>query len=909
MTYFQSAAITAVLLFAISLASPTISAQTQPSSPCRTHVLDHEIFFRVDDSQIEFIIRVKDLQGTLLYDSWTDTEVWGDVNVIRHDDDILGDCDWYAGFESKPWTPAFNRYTTLVIEFLGYPEKTANPSMPASYVAKYTVGGRSLDGSNNFFCPNCSESLGYQDFYFAYTDGQLKATVTNLVDRGGGPDLFIEDFLGSIYIAPYDLRPICEDVLITCGEYNIADVTAQVVTRQTGSNLAFSPYGDVVLLHDRTFPIYGGIRTWNWSDASGYTLQFPDGKRLIARGDFIAEGATFTEADAGQGWGGIAVYSGGTLDLDAVTITDAEVGIEVHSAGNHFNDVLLDGNGVGLLAGPHCAYGGLCIEERSAFSMASSCVTNSEADPLDPDTGYGIWALAADAAIATTTVEDNDGHGLFLGDADVAVNDFLLTTNGGSRDQDGARVSSGGDLTLASYFTGGVDERLSFLPGANAVTDNDRHQIAIQLGGYGTVGLVCGIKTCPAESEVSGTFGAGSLAPKLIWNAPPDVSIPAWNTYWATTPSDPPDDAFLQPSLVDDYNALSSAPGSGVGHPDGCASAGVAEPFGGEGPGGLRASAPGGTSSARELPGSGLRLDPEDAAWLRGRIAAMRAALAANPEADSAAALLGRLYGLQRLDRRDELGERPATTGLLTSLRERLLEAQSLSPALRRTAEAALVASVHDALRSGEVQATRALLDSYGERVEGEETQRTLALAAVSADARTGELASALSRLYALLAELGPEEPLAADLEATAALYERWLAERGETAPARGAHYVAGGASVDAAPDLAAAAAQAPGAAVAGLTVYPAYPNPFNPSTVVPFEVGAAAHVEIAVFDLLGRRVALLAEGRYEAGRYEARFDASALPSGMYLLRSRIEPEPGAASGAVLHTQRLLLTK
>jgi|GEM_PF-5880942 len=62
-------------------------------------------------------------------------------------------------------------------------------------------------------------------------------------------------------------------------------------------------------------------------------------------------------------------------------------------------------------------------------------------------------------------------------------------------------------------------------------------------------------------------------------------------------------------------------------------------------------------------------------------------------------------------------------------------------------------------------------------------------------------------------------------------------------------------------------------------------PNPFNPATSVIFALPQAASVRLEVYDLRGRRVALLADGRHEAGRYAVTFDGSALASGMYFAR------------------------
>ena len=63
------------------------------------------------------------------------------------------------------------------------------------------------------------------------------------------------------------------------------------------------------------------------------------------------------------------------------------------------------------------------------------------------------------------------------------------------------------------------------------------------------------------------------------------------------------------------------------------------------------------------------------------------------------------------------------------------------------------------------------------------------------------------------------------------------------------------------------------------------YPNPFNPQTTIAFSMPEAAAVRLSVYDLLGRRVALLVDGNLSAGKHEVRFDATNLPSGQYLYR------------------------
>jgi hypothetical protein len=60
------------------------------------------------------------------------------------------------------------------------------------------------------------------------------------------------------------------------------------------------------------------------------------------------------------------------------------------------------------------------------------------------------------------------------------------------------------------------------------------------------------------------------------------------------------------------------------------------------------------------------------------------------------------------------------------------------------------------------------------------------------------------------------------------------------------------------------------------------YPNPFNPTTKIQFSVPKTAKVSLEVFDVLGRRVATIAEGEKPAGTYEADFNGANLASGIY---------------------------
>ncbi|MFH1862367.1 MAG: T9SS type A sorting domain-containing protein [bacterium] len=83
--------------------------------------------------------------------------------------------------------------------------------------------------------------------------------------------------------------------------------------------------------------------------------------------------------------------------------------------------------------------------------------------------------------------------------------------------------------------------------------------------------------------------------------------------------------------------------------------------------------------------------------------------------------------------------------------------------------------------------------------------------------------------------------------------------------------------------------------------LYPSYPNPFNPSTAISYQLAVNSLVSLRVYDTAGRLVETLVNGWREAGTHEATFDASDLPSGVYIASLR--------AGDFSATQKLVLLK
>jgi hypothetical protein len=98
--------------------------------------------------------------------------------------------------------------------------------------------------------------------------------------------------------------------------------------------------------------------------------------------------------------------------------------------------------------------------------------------------------------------------------------------------------------------------------------------------------------------------------------------------------------------------------------------------------------------------------------------------------------------------------------------------------------------------------------------------------------------------------------------------------------------------------------------------VFHNYPNPFNPATIIRFNLPQKSLVKLEVYDILGQRVAQLVNTELIAGTHEVLFDASNLASGIYFYRlqampigPRLRREASRQAGDFVETKKMLLMK
>ena len=271
----------------------------------------------------------------------------------------------------------------------------------------------------------------------------------------------------------------------------------------------------------------------------------------------------------------------------------------------------------------------------------------------------------------------------------------------------------------------------------------------------------------------------------------------------------------------------------------------------------------GGPLAAAEWPGQ-ARPEGEwgpDPTGLRQRIARAREALARGVDTPEGPALVAELYRLVRWNPDVTSAEGAAAMALVDELRH-VPDGVTSGPRAALAERAALIA-IDDALYRADADRARELIDAHGPEVASEDGRVGLTVARIEVLRREGRPDAALRVLRRAADWLDRDY---------VALVEADLADEA-AAPA-------------AARTLAVVPAEAE-ALVTGLAA--PYPNPASGRVTVPLTLATRGTVAVVAYDALGREVARLADGPFEAGRHALALDGAALPAGVYVLRASVD--------------------
>lgn len=607
---------------------------------------------------------------------------------------------------------------------------------------------------------------------------------------------------------------------------------------------------------------------------SGATLAFTPGARLVVQGTLYADGTTFTAANPAEGWRGIRVEHGGDAVLHAVVVEHVGDGgfqsslegaaVEVVHAtatisGQSILRSLSGANpGLGYFhgvsaygeAGSVEARGGGGVQEET-FEVTITGASPSENVRIEGFSGDGLRLAGGAAGYLTgITIQDNAGDGLSLGsDAWAKAHGNTVRDNGGA----GIRLTP----YTQAIFAGPNGSNI--YQGSNLIVDNDGGGLLTDGGGTFQAGA--GYSFLEANNWIEDNGQPGS---QWFDGVGPDAAtqggglVVARENWWGR-PANPDTTTFFKGGH---FGAL------------------YVDPMLQQPP-----SAGGGGLVARrgsESPPVGARFE-----------GTLREALleAQRLEAEG---LIGQALRLLRNVVRDAPGSPLARVALDEGVRLLVtyeppdalawLEAQLDRPSHRPWALRAL-ARAYAALGGAAEAATAAtaLVAEYA----GTRHALDGHLALVDLALGSGDLAGAEGALAAAetLAEALEEGEASVSLAATALALAG-----GDSAPGGGRPGTRRGTGGADSMKTATSESTAGRAEAFQLSVYP---NPSSGAAVVRLRVGTTSEGRVEVFDVLGRRVAVLHEGHVGAGEHRLRLDGEALPAGVYVVRATVADANG----------------
>jgi len=187
--------------------------------------------------------------------------------------------------------------------------------------------------------------------------------------------------------------------------------------------------------------------------------------------------------------------------------------------------------------------------------------------------------------------------------------------------------------------------------------------------------------------------------------------------------------------------------------------------------------------------------------------------------------------------------------------------------------------SLSEALHENAYSRVRSLGEAFAPYLETPETRASLWAARAVAWERTRQFGRALSA-YQTLETIVSEMNTAPDTSRPAPDYSLIKAQLADSMRAN--HQEQTMASAAGNPEI----DKASSGSVTKFELQPAYPNPFNPSTNIAFNIPSKGRVRMEVYNLTGRKVATLTDKVYEQGSYQIRFDVSRFASGIYVVRT-----------------------
>jgi hypothetical protein len=827
-------------------------------------------------------------------------------------------------------------------------------------VTMYTGTGEESAGGSWLYVPEETNSPYEEDgtFYFPHNGGASPDLTINLYPETGRAEAggtlgatssnSYEDVLGEHYVIPYDYDLYCGG----CGGHAQYFLTPYEPTSDPGAEsgeinpvvptFTFADRSGAPARPDVVIPASWPVQTWALPNL---TLQFPQGVGFKLEEELNAYNVTFTEAVADEGWDGIGVAATGTFRVTGPV---------------HIRNTTTDVNALGTITGPFdvAPGGGLNLEDATlAFARDADLVVEgyvlAEGSKLTRAAGATSWgnlsgglvvrlpqegdvtSLPVSTLFGGTIVEHvgpptveqvaytgavgvygrelrldgaqiQDSQGGVLGllasgelaDVTVTGQSVVRRNNGGG----GALALAGADLTIED----GSEVRDN--PGGGAAAS-----------GYGSLLTLDDVTV----QENHGTSGFATPGVRALYNSRVEFADGSTADEVAVLNNDGGLDARTGGTL--DAGTCVGQTCTGAEHRIvGNALTGY---FDGRSKNGSHLYAEGNDWDVTDV--SQLELDRDCASVLR--VCPIVGGTCVEPPCDGGAGRQagGALRGTEDVLALVEAAERAHLAGDMAAFE---IAADAVVATLgasatedeRRAAFEATTRLFAWAQPAGPLASLSALAGQPGEAQPW--SRRALGVARASAEeyAEARALADTLASAYAgsehaqyglglavrvAVAEEDETGALAA-LSALASSFPEAEELPGLAALVLGAFpdaQVEG--ALNGRPPASARTSEASSAASpesALLALGAVQPNPTVSSALILFELAEEAMVEAVLYDALGRRVAVLAAGRYGAGLHTVAFDGSALPAGAYVVHITAQSSEGRPAVAV---RRITITR
>ena len=245
--------------------------------------------------------------------------------------------------------------------------------------------------------------------------------------------------------------------------------------------------------------------------------------------------------------------------------------------------------------------------------------------------------------------------------------------------------------------------------------------------------------------------------------------------------------------------------------------------------------------------------------------------------------LLRELNGIALLDRKNILGERESSWDLIKMWRDILISKRNnINANTHLAGEIAMLLEIENAWRNGSYSHAEYLIDKYEDYLTNEDNQAILTFYKLMIYDRDEDYSQALS-IIEKLRRIRPEFILRKDYSAPdysdieLGILLRSGKDYSEARSIAKKNRLVYENLVNQIP--------------IEFKLYPNYPNPFNPSTKIPFDILEPSKVVISIYNLIGQKVIELVHDEiFNAGFHEIEFRGDNLPSGIYFVRAEFTP-------------------